>query len=223
MESTRRQNFTGRGAKIINMGELFAHPRMRSIEMKRLEMTPLEMEKANIQPGDLLFARRSLVAEGAGKCSIVLDVNEETTFESSLIRARLNRDNYDPKFYYYFFKSQYGRDALWSITRTVAVSGITGSDLKELEVPTPDYSVQKSIVGILSFLDDKIDLLREMNTTLEVIARSLFRAWFVDFEPVRTKAAGATSFRGMPQELFDALPDSFEDSEIGEIPKGSES
>ncbi|WP_375593391.1 hypothetical protein ABWI00_15180 [Algihabitans albus] len=59
-----------------------------------------------------------------------------------------------------------------------------------------------------------------MNTTLEEIARTVFRAWFVDFEPVRAKAAGATSFRGMPQNLFNTLPDSFSPSEIGDIPTG---
>lgn len=90
--------------------------------------------------------------------------------------------------------------------------------IRELDVPGP--KIQTTIAKILGDLDDKIDLLREMNTTLEEIARSLFRAWFVDFEPVRTKAAGATSFRGMPQKLFDALPDNFENSKIGEIPAG---
>jgi type I restriction enzyme S subunit len=59
-----------------------------------------------------------------------------------------------------------------------------------------------------------------LNRTLEDIVRAVFRAWFVDFEPVRGKAAGATSFRGMPQDLFDSLPVQFQQSEVGEIPKG---
>ena len=84
----------------------------------------------------------------------------------------------------------------------------------------PDENTQTAISKILGDLDDKIDLLREMNRTLEEIARVVFRAWFVDFEPIRAKAAGAPSFRGMPQDLFDALPDSFETSEIGDIPSG---
>lgn len=83
-----------------------------------------------------------------------------------------------------------------------------------------DDDAQKSIAKILGDLDDKIDLLREMNRTLEDIARAVFKAWFVDFEPVRAKAAGATSFRGIPQELFNVLPNSLEQSKIGEIPKG---
>ncbi|PCI85220.1 MAG: restriction endonuclease [Hyphomicrobiales bacterium] len=90
--------------------------------------------------------------------------------------------------------------------------------IREVDVPVPES--QTTIAKILGDLDDKINLLRGMNATLEDISQSIFRAWFVDFKPVRAKAAGATSFRGMPQELFDALPNSFEDSEIGEIPTG---
>lgn len=84
----------------------------------------------------------------------------------------------------------------------------------------PDDGTQDAIAKILGDFDDKIDLLKEVNQTLENIARAVFQAWFVDFEPVRAKVAGATSFRGMPQDIFDTLPDSFEPSEIGAIPTG---
>lgn len=84
----------------------------------------------------------------------------------------------------------------------------------------PDDETQHAIAKILGDLDDKIQLLRDMNRTLEDVARAVFRAWFVDFEPVRAKAAGATSFPGVSQDLFDTLPDSFGPSEIGEIPTG---
>ena len=83
-----------------------------------------------------------------------------------------------------------------------------------------DDDVAVAVAKVLGDLDDKIDLLREMNRTLEDIARAVFRAWFVDFEPVRAKAAGAASFRGMHQELFDQLPNSFTPSELGDIPTG---
>jgi type I restriction enzyme S subunit len=84
----------------------------------------------------------------------------------------------------------------------------------------PDSDTQRATAKILGDLDDKIDLLRQMNATLEETARAMFRAWFVDFEPVRAKVAGATSFRGMPQTLFDQLPGSFTSSELGNIPTG---
>lgn len=88
------------------------------------------------------------------------------------------------------------------------------------KLKVPDEETQKAVAKVLGDLDDKIALLREMNKTLEDIAQAAFRALFVDFEPVRAKIAGATSFRGMPQNLFNDLPIDFEKSEIGEIPTG---
>lgn len=87
-------------------------------------------------------------------------------------------------------------------------------------VPAPDE--QRTIADILGTLDDKIELNRQMNQTLEAMARATFKAWFVDFEPVKAKASGANSFRGMPQPIFDQLPDRFTDSEVGPVPEGWE-
>ncbi|MBY5775651.1 restriction endonuclease subunit S [Rhizobium leguminosarum] len=92
--------------------------------------------------------------------------------------------------------------------------------LENLPIPVVDRDVAVSIAKILGDLDDKIDLLRAMNGTLEETARTLFRAWFVDFAPIRAKIAGAPSFQGMPEALFETLPDSFEPSKVGEVPKG---
>ena len=68
----KKKEFHGSGVKIVNMGELFAHPRLGDIGMKRVELSGSEQDRFSVQAGDLLFARRSLVAEGAGKCSVVL-------------------------------------------------------------------------------------------------------------------------------------------------------
>jgi type I restriction enzyme S subunit len=170
--------------------------------------------------GDLLFARRSLVAEGAGKCSVVLEADEPTTFESSIIRARPDTAKADALYLYYFFNSPLGFHLLDTIRRQVAVAGITGGDLSQLEIPTPGLPEQRAIAHILGTLDDKIELNRRMNETLGVMARALFKSWFVDFDPVRAKADGRDL--GLPKPLGDLFPGSLEDSELGEIPKGWE-
>jgi type I restriction enzyme, S subunit len=212
------KQFHGRGAKIVNMGELFAYPRLRAVAMKRVELSSSESERFMLSRGDLLFARRSLVAEGAGKCSIVLEIDEPTTFESSIIRARPNSAKAEPLYLYYFFNSIAGLHSLDTIRRQVAVAGITGSDLSRLEIPVPGIPEQRAIAHILGTLDDKIELNWRMNEMLETMARALFKSWFVDFDPIRAKAEGRDS--GLPQPLGDLFPDSFEDSEIGEIPVG---
>jgi type I restriction enzyme S subunit len=86
----------------------------------------------------------------------------------------------------------------------------------DLEVPPIDE--QRAIAHILGTLDDKIELNRKMNQTLEAMARAIFKSWFVDFDPVRAKADGRDP--GLPRDLAALFPDSFEDSELGEIPKG---
>ena len=216
----KRKQFHGRGIKIVNMGELFAYPRLRNVPMKRVVLSESEKSRFCIQSGDLLFARRSLVAEGAGKCTVVLDVSESTTFESSIIRARPDTTKSDSLFLYYYFKSPHGLHALDSIRRQVAVAGITGSDLARLNVQIPPPSHQRAIAHILGTLDDKIELNRRMNDTLEAMARALFKSWFVDFEPVRAKAEGRDS--GLPQPFADLFPASLVHSELGDIPEGWE-
>jgi type I restriction enzyme S subunit len=87
-----------------------------------------------------------------------------------------------------------------------------------VEVDVPPVREQRTIAHILGTLDDKIELNRRMSETLEAMARALFKSWFADFDPVRAKAEGRDA--GLPQPIADLFPDSFEDSELGEIPRG---
>ena len=208
----------GHGVSIVNMGELFAHPRLRSVPMRKVALSESEIERFSVARGDLLFARRSLVAEGAGKCCVVLDADEPTTFESSIIRARPDLTVADPLYLYYFFCSPSGLHSLDTIRRQVAVAGITGRDLSGLEIPVPPLAEQDAIAQILGALDDKIDLNRRMNATLDATARALFRFWFVDFDPVRAKMEGRDT--GLPKEIADLFPDRLVESEMGAIPTG---
>ena len=91
---------------------------------------------------------------------------------------------------------------------------------RDLEVPSPDE--QRRIAGVLGALDDKIEENRRTAHALERLARAIFRAWFVDFEPVKAKASGATPFPSIPQSVFDALPDALVDSKMGATPAGWE-
>jgi type I restriction enzyme, S subunit len=219
----KSKEFHGSGTKIVNMGELFANPRLHNVPMKRVELTIAELEKASLEPGDLLFARRSLVAEGAGKCSILMEAIEPTTFESSIIRARPNPEKADSLFLYYFFNSPRGRYLLGTILPQVAVSGITGIDLLRLRIPRLSLKKQRAIALILGTLDDKIELNRRMNETLEAIAQALFRSWFVDFDPVRVLSGQMPQtppFLSAKALKKAGFPDRFQDSELGEIPKG---
>ena len=83
-----------------------------------------------------------------------------------------------------------------------------------MEVRLPPIDEQHAIAGVLGALDNKIEQNRQTAGKLERLARAIFRAWFVDFEPVKAKVVGADSFPSMPQHVFDSLPTRFVDSEI---------
>jgi type I restriction enzyme S subunit len=108
----------------------------------------------------------------------------------------------------------------WSEGTGSTVSNLRIPHLKKLQVPRPSISEQRFIAEILGALDDKIELNCQMNRTLEAMARAIFKAWFVDFDPVQAKAAGRHSFPGMPQDVFEQLPDRFIDTELGLVPEG---
>lgn len=176
---TRPSRVRGSGYKMINMGELFANDRIGTIEMERVPMNEKELEKMLVSDGDLLFARQSLVLAGAGKCSIVTIVEEPTTFESHIIRVRLNKMLADPSFYYYYFRSPKCR--IRSIVTQGVQAGIRGSDLAKLIVHHPPLDTQKRIADTLSAYDDLIENNRRRIQLLEEAARLLYKEWFVYF------------------------------------------
>jgi len=177
----KKKDFHGRGIKVVNMGELFAYDFISAQEMKRVELSASELQKYRLLDGDLLFARRSLVLEGSGKCSIVVSPLEDTTFESSIIRIRLEKKKVLPIFYFYLFHSPIGRALIASIATRTAVSGIRGSDLPSLEVPFPPLPSQHKIASILSAYDDLIENNLRRIKILEEMAQTLYREWLVKF------------------------------------------
>jgi type I restriction enzyme S subunit len=93
---------------------------------------------------------------------------------------------------------------------------LTQGNMNRIPLLTPPIPEQRAIAHILGTLDDKIELNRRMNETLEAMARAIFKSWFVDFDPVRAKAEGRDP--GLPKAIADLFPNRFEDSELGEIP-----
>jgi len=135
-----------------------------------------------------------------------------------LFAIRTDKRRLHGRFLYYALQSEPMIHGLQSRATGTTAQGIRQSELRRVMVPLPALAEQRRIAHILGTLDDKIELNRRMNETLEAIARALFKSWFVDFDPVRAKAEGRDP--GLRQQLADLFPDSFEDSELGKIPKG---
>ena len=119
----------------------------------------------------------------------------------------------------YIFGSAEYQDLFIAVaTSSGGQANLSPAQILGAPVLLPPYDEQHAIALILGTLDDKIELNRRMNETLEAMARALFKSWFVDFDPVRAKAEGRDP--GLLKPLAELFPDSFEDSELGEIPKG---
>lgn len=175
---TKPSKIRGFGFKMINMGELFANDRIFDIPMEMVPLNEKEKQSAKVEKDDLLFARQSLVLEGAGKCSIVMDVSPLTVFESHIIRVRLNKEKGIPLFYYYYFKSPFS--PIKTIVSQCAQAGIRGSELQKLEVVYPPKETQQRIADILSSYDDLIENNQKQIKLLEEAAQRLYKEWFVD-------------------------------------------
>lgn len=174
---TRPSRVRGLGHPMVNMGEMFAHPRLINPEMELVPMSDVELAKFDLRAGDLLFARQSLILEGAGKCSIVKQLPEDTTFESHLIRVRLNTDIANPDFYFYYLNSSI--TPVKSIVTQGVQAGIRASELSEIQVFVPELGTQNRIAAILAAYDDMIENNRRRIKLLEESARLVYREWFV--------------------------------------------
>ncbi len=143
-----------------------------------------------------------------------------------LINQRVGRfvnkapDKLDSRYLFYVVAR---KEMLWQLvtiaTGSANQANISGSQIESLEIPLPPLAEQKAIAAVLGALDDKIELNRRMNVTLEAIARALFQSWFVDFDPVRAKIDGRQP-TGLDPATAALFPNEFEESELGPIPKG---
>ena len=124
-----------------------------------------------------------------------------------------------PRFLYYTVFNQVFTDYLVTMEKGAAYPAVNVSDIGDAQIVLPSMAEQKRIASILGALDDKIGLNRRMNAKLEDMARTLFKSWFVDFDPVRAKLDGRLP-AGMDANTAALFPDAFEESALGLIPKG---
>lgn len=180
-------------------------------------------ESVRVRPGDLLFS-------WSGQPETSIDAfwwrGPEGWLNQHVFRVT-PAEGLDNTFFYYLLR--YLKPNFVGIARNKQTTGlghVTKRDLESMKGGYPSDSEQRAIAHILGTLDDKIENLRRQSETQEAMARALFKAWFVDFEPVRAKMEGrwqrGQSLPGMPAHLYDLFPDRLVESELGEIPEGWE-
>ena len=172
--------------------------------------------KRIVRPNDTIL---STVRPGNRAYAFLQDIPENLIVSTGFAVIRAKSKNVDPRFLYYIATSGPLINYLASIAEEkTAYPSVNPADIAECFVPIPPFKEQSAIGHILGTLDDKIELNRRMGEALEGMARAIFKSWFVDFDPVRAKAEGREP--SLPKPVADLFPDSFENSELGETPKG---
>ena len=175
------------------------------------------MQNCTVQEEDLVFPHRGSI----GEVAIVDNAFPRYMLSTSLMKFRADLDKAIPLYLFYYFRSPLGRAEIMRFSSQVGTPGIGQplSSLKQFKVPLPpSLDIQKTIASILSSLDDKIELNRRMNETLEAMARAIFKDWFVDFGPTRAKQEGRAAY--LPEHLWSLFPEAI-DFETG-LPMGWE-
>lgn len=175
-----------------------------------------DLEKYKLELGDIVVAR---TGNSTGE-NYIFESDEKAVFASYLIRFKIAPEKAFPRYVWYSMRSKRWWAFINGSKTGSAQPGANAKVLGRFPLRLPSFPDQRTIVHILGSLDDKIELNRQMNRTLEKMAQAIFKSWFVDFDPVRAKAEGRDT--GLPKETAGLFPDSFEESELGEIPTGWE-
>jgi type I restriction enzyme S subunit len=183
-------------------------------------------EKANrlaanlAEPGDLVFTQRGNAVLHGGQVAVVPSGSyDRMVVSQSQMKLTVDPARVDASFIYYIFKSPAHRDYLRSNAIVTGVPHTNLSLLRDFPLLLPPLPEQRAIARILGTLDDKIELIRKMNHTLEALAAAIFRSWFVDFVPVMAKGA-LHEPPGTCAGVAALFPSAFVDSEMGPIPAG---
>ena len=168
------------------------------------------------QPGDVVFTSKGTV----GRFAFVREDTLRFVYSPQLCFWRpVDQALIQSRFLYYWMHgSEFFAQFKGVAGQTDMAEYVSLTDQRRMHITLPPLPEQRAIAHILGTLDDKIELNRRMNETLGAMARALFKSWFVDFDPIRAKAEGRET--GLPEHLTNLFPDSFEDSELGKIPRG---
>jgi type I restriction enzyme S subunit len=172
------------------------------------------LSKYLVAKGDIVYSRRGDVE----RCALIREKESGWLCGTGCLRVRPGADVIDSDFCAHFLSHPEIREWISRHAVGATMPNLNTRILSEVPILLPPKREQKAIAHILGTLDDKIELNRKTNETLEAMAKALFKSWFVDFDPVRAKAEDRST--GLPAEISDLFPDSFEDSELGEIPRG---
>ncbi len=176
-----------------------------------------DLRNVEVKPNDVLL---NITGDSVARCCQVAPDVLPARVNQHVAIIRPQPHSLDARFLRYVLVSHEYQQRLLALASAGATRpALTKTMIEELVIPSPPLAEQKAIAAVLGALDDKIELNRRMNATLEAMARALFQSWFVDFDPVRAKL-DARPPAGLDQATAALFPATFQDSPIGPVPKG---
>ena len=186
--------------------------------------TELEISNCTLNAEDVIITKDSEKYDDIGVPALVRENIPNLVCGYHLAILRPSLSDIDGAYLFYALITDDAQHQFQSYANGITRFGLRKADIGLIEIPLPPLPDQRVIGYILRTLDDKIEMNRQMNRTLEEMARALFKSWFVNFEPVRAKMDGrwypGKSLSGLPACLYDLFPDRLVDSKLGKVPKG---
>lgn len=208
--TSQAKNFGG-DIPFITPSDMDARKTISHTERNLTEAGAKSVSSSIIPAGSVIV---SCIGSDMGKAAIA---GRRCVTNQQINSVVVDAKRFDSEFIYYNLSRR--KSEIRSYASGSAQPILNKSGFSEIVVSCPSIEVQHEIVGILCALDDKIELNRRMNATLEAMAQALFKSWFVDFDPVKAKAAGRAP-EGMDADTAAFFPGEFVESELGLIPKG---
>jgi len=223
--------YTVKKGSVLPYVEMAAIPELNR-EIAYFQRREFKGGGSKFQNGDTLFSRITPCLQN-GKTARVSGIDGTQVAIGStefIVMSAKDHDNDKDFVYYLSLSKKFRKYAEGRMEGTTGRQRVSWQALTEYKLPIPPKKIRKKIAHILSTLDDKIELNRKMNQTLEEMAQALFKSWFVDFDPVHLKAGcksdaelerGAREL-GISKEVLELFPSEFEENELGMIPEGWE-
>jgi type I restriction enzyme S subunit len=208
-------DFTDAGVPVISAihikhGKIVWEERERFVTKEMF----LKWMKDPLKKGDVLLTSEAPLGEVA-----LVPNDEDLVLSQRLFALRTKSELLDSNYLMYFFQSSLGQEELKGRSSGSTVIGIRQAELVNIAVPCPPIAQQRVVGEVLATIDAKISANEGLSKTLEDIAQTIFKSWFIDFDPVKAKMAGKNP-AGMDAATAALFPDSMEESELGLIPKG---
>ncbi|AXF60739.1 restriction endonuclease subunit S [Leclercia sp. W6] len=232
----------GTGYPFLSFKDIFYNYFLPDSLTQLVQSTDKERASCSVRRGDVFLTRTSETMHELGMSSVALKDYTDATFNGFCKRLRPKETSeLEPEYVGYYLRSPVFRQSMLAFSTMSTRASLNNEMISRLEISYPDRKIQKKIANILLSLDEKIAISRAINQTLEQMSQTLFKSWFVDFDPVidnaldagnpipealqsraelRQKVRNSADFKPLAADIRAQFPAEFEETELGWVPKG---